>query len=1690
MLKKLMSFGLAVALFVTSPASVYALDAEGTSVESMADENVEEEKVATPEPISGEEKSDSDIQLEDEGKSVSSEDPTDDELNTDSPRAGIADEDFVKEDEATQDDVEKAEEEATCEHSEFRYESNGDGTHKKICKDCDEVVAEKEPCEFDENGKCVLCGYEDPEHKITLTDENGIVKVTGTKAVLNGATKVVATEIKEDAAEYENLKDALDEQVEKEDKSVVDFVAYDITLYDDNDKEVTIQGDVNVVFTQLEVEGIADSEKTTEVYHYADNTETVEQMTAKQISDDTVEMVTSHFSTYILVTTGNSGDALVKNSPFVTVSKVDQNGAKFENKSGNPSNADRLLQINVYVNEELKEVYPKENGFFRITGANEDKRKRAELKILANEDNGYTLDHVTGNEICIKYNGQAWDDNDLKGGWSNNNGDPRGTMYTAGLKDGNTVRIGLGKWENEKWVTKVNVYLEEEVEKPEFTVDLFKYNDTEKLANSDGRVSIINYISYLSALNSGKTKFIEMNEGGSGYDVNNYRNAFYYQNNYQASNTIESGEWNKYHSNDSSKQGVYRGIPDNQLDSDGMIQFSNYGTPNFFKTSNYDKNCTDYYTDSDSYTVIKAKGDWGKNTQSVEYIKGYYNVGIPLEVDSNGYYVFDSSKNIYSFNENKKAIEKTGTGTNLKTFTPINNKWHFGMHFSKQFIMNSTGTDENDEPYKFEFSGDDDVWVYIDGKLVLDLGGIHQKMSGSINFSTGEVEINKPWDRSNKITIKMYEGENKIFDKSDMLNNGLHTLQIYYLERGQGESNCIIKFKLPVVDNTGDPIDVTFTKKDGATKNPIENATFQLFDSNGTQFGKDGVADATGKIKFESVPLGEYTLKEKNIPDGYTDPGHDWKLVVYARKNVTYYEISSMSDLEDVEGNENDGYVIYNFKEEHNTVTKVVKTAAIKNWDDRSYTIKLDALSYAETKTTYEENKPVDIILVVDTSGSMEFKSDLQRTNDVVLDRNKTYYSIENSAKATVYRWKYEENEWIARDDHTSSIIARNNIDSYKNAGNLYEDTTGNTRNYYFKNAAKNLVDAIPNDSNISIVWFNGSVGIQQINGSDVATVSDSTKDSIKQAISNLEPAGGTRQDYGLAKAEELLNRKVYKNSNHDKKYVVLLTDGCPNANDTNAVVRDAVGTAGTIKNDRKAIIYAIGIDLEYNDYLVQARNLVQNCSSGEGYYFNNKASELSSMIKTISNTITGSMVSKTVLKGSVKDVVDTRFDLFTDAEVKVTSSGTYTIGGRTAAVTVNADGTTTIVWNEQDLGTINDTQETHWTASFTVKAKEDFLGGNVVPTNTSDSGVTVEGETTKFKEPSVNVKTLDLKINDGYEIKFLGDTLDVYDEAKASEAIVKNIEATSPVEIKNVKVEKKNGKWTYTAEYSYKKTNNDVVGTITGELTAKTTDAFCDANHKATVTGEPVQEYTLKISYIPLTVLERNEKDVTKNLVKPVEVDTTKVAETEEASGKYSIYVITSDLKLTKWGWNYVEGTELQKLDGAEFGLYKTGDNNQPVQVGTLQTTADGVLTFSNLEVGEFYIAETKAPTGYGKTGKQFSVKVEAVANDGASANGKQYKITVEGDKLDAYNTTKGTTVYEYVVTANIVKSNDTTAFTKVVTLNSNEAAVETNVINYIAYSLPETGGRGVYVYTIGGVLLMLGACLLLYKNKKNKNK
>ena len=170
------------------------------------------------------------------------------------------------------------------------------------------------------------------------------------------------------------------------------------------------------------------------------------------------------------------------------------------------------------------------------------------------------------------------------------------------------------------------------------------------------------------------------------------------------------------------------------------------------------------------------------------------------------------------------------------------NYW-FGMESNIDFFLpNAPGFQDargtygnratNGEEMVFKFAGDDDVWVYVDGQLVLDMGGVHGKVYGEINFSenTWTIASNgaKKKDHSNTIDYEVTGTDQlstgTITGTLPGFGEGQHKLTIYYLERGSSQSNCAIYFNIAPLYT------LKLRKRDAADINKnLSGAVFEVY---------------------------------------------------------------------------------------------------------------------------------------------------------------------------------------------------------------------------------------------------------------------------------------------------------------------------------------------------------------------------------------------------------------------------------------------------------------------------------------------------------------------------------------------------------------------------------------------------------------------------------------------------------------------------------------------------------------------------------------------------------------------------------------------------------------------------------------------------------------------------------------------
>lgn len=305
--------------------------------------------------------------------------------------------------------------------------------------------------------------------------------------------------------------------------------------------------------------------------------------------------------------------------------------------------------------------------------------------------------------------------------------------------------------------------------------------------------------------------------------------------------------------------------------------------------------------------------------------KTYWDVGGLLQIDRDGYYYYNAdynkskaaggsyqSANYAYFDEGSKTfkvydtwgIKKIGAGNQQGQFFPFTNpstanvftvddngnlaantntdsnsngvSHFFGVSMTTRFIQRYGGmtSQQNGKAMTFEFAGDDDVWIFIDGVLVADLGGIHDQASTKIDFSTGKIYINgNDTNETLKSKIDPTSTDTKAWDDQTFADNTYHTLKLFYLERGGTDSNLAMKFNLAYVPETdGIKVDQFGTRLNGvefdlyaAKANPDTSSSERYVID--TSKGADGLlatgtTDSGGRFVLNDDTGGHISLNE------------------------------------------------------------------------------------------------------------------------------------------------------------------------------------------------------------------------------------------------------------------------------------------------------------------------------------------------------------------------------------------------------------------------------------------------------------------------------------------------------------------------------------------------------------------------------------------------------------------------------------------------------------------------------------------------------------------------------------------------------------------------------------------------------------------------------------------------------------
>lgn len=1514
----------------------------------------------------------------------------------------------------------------TAEDGATWYKVSWEGTEAYIRSDMAQVVDSSDEAEEPEDVQ-----EEEIQPEITRYDyksDEVNVKVTLTNPADlpdNAELSVTPVELSQKA------EDQITEEAIKEKKAIEKIHAYDIKFLVDGE-EIQPGASVKVSVSLNDERKIKDAD----VYH-VDAEDNVENMDGSVDKNGNVEFETTHFSTYVIVQRGGENVKVIIRHLDNTTSKEIY------------SADERTILVGGKINDYTK-AKNWEVSKVKVNDAEVDKDKKIEVAQDSTIEVYYTPKH-------------------------NDNFQGPTSFYDYTVKAGEGYDENTGKW------TQYSFNMLGDAAKGD--------NGNQKITS--GKMDH-NYDSY-------KYNFTV----DSGYD--------------EHENKIEA-EVNNYKENVKRIGGLLKEVEDN---GKGAVKF-NYPEPGFF----VDQDATATINNNETYLrrVIKDyKLVFDQNGDSYKLTK---------VIDKNGDQRATAGSNFFPLDGVPRS-EKSDDG---------NHNYFFGMRYDVTFkIGDYVG------PLNYTFTGDDDLWVVLDGKkIVIDLGGIHQAAKKEVNL----------WD------YVKHKDENE------------HTLTILYMERGAYESNCQMEFTLPsarISEVTNVPTTDLVLKKVNKSQDALSGARFTLVNSETNESQTATSVDETGLVNFTRLRPGTYTLTEDIAPEGYEASNESWIVkVTLSEDNKAVATLYKADGKTKIEKNTDSLYHIMNYTQEEIIKASMdySKTATVNDWDKRTYDINITAASTSTSTITTTEKAVADIMLVLDVSGSMDettvsYSYVAENTTDgrAGLNTGTLYYvkKDESYVKLQYYNNYYGRTGWYIGDDWWSQTKAD---DSTYNGCKIYLKKT-EKKLTALQNAVKQFITDTANkspDSKIGITAFS-SAGYGSHGKTEDLQKAGDNKENLTRFVDSLVANGGTDPYVGLKNAKSKLDAATMSGDTKPK-YVLLFTDGEPtgsgNSWDTTAQQNAENITNGTesIKGIKQEgyTVYTIGFGLRdkakaFLEGGTYGRTTYPGIASKNCAFNAENATQLGDIFKDIQNTITQDI---SITGATITDIIDPRFELLKDDGTLYTqddlNNGVEVNGGTVSLVKGNYQ----IQWTDQ---TIPNKKNGEWNKTIKVKAKDNFVGGNNVTTNISPgSKISTGYGDVELPQPTVNVK-VNLVVKDKDVWIYKGDTVptdetilnQLFNESETSysKGTISAADAKDHITLQwkdgtQTNISKENMATTPDddTEY-YLEVTYDPKTTSTDESKTNTTTSDGEQH----VVGAAEKAYNPDNSNNPYGIYKihviKGQIQITKNVTETSDTDRTftfnvnakngqNVSDSQvnvivpagETSGTVTLpdlprgeYTVTEDNADGYFiqAFDIVTGDgqtdcENVKSDADKSLKFTLGNDVKKANVITTDYTytsggVKGVASYTNEAVISLDLKKTDTDN-HSLTGAKFKLEMK----DGDIWKSLENDIEVKNDtseielnnlKAGIYKLTETTAPKGYSLLGSSICFKVATGSVTLVDENgdpaqkSNMWSLENKVLtikNAKLYSLPESGGPGIYGFTISGVAILATALLLFINNKRRE--
>ena len=1212
-----------------------------------------------------------------------------------------------------------------------------------------------------------------------------VVVTTPNKSVLPENAELIVTKI-DNTEEIEQIKDTIAPEVANNQTSIKDLMAFDIKFMADG-QEVQPNSEVKVEFQNTGYE----TENGISVYHVDDEKTAATDMAATIETQATenadVAIDTTHFSTYVVVNNGS-------NKINVTIEHY-----LYDETTTEPSQLYKSKTVELASGTDGQQLsqFTMENDEFGLR-ENEPVVKRTEDgKETPVADGKIEVDsNVTIRCYYVaksgKYtNGVTMFDYDITGGGASE-------TKEGSWSDGDYVTITVGGQSHSGYYRENKLYANSFYgtywnDQYTFTIGkTFTYNNKTCTWKGDGKYAY--------------------EEAGAGKGINTLSN---YRNPNSMNNKMMMGQANE-------TELQYKYMVDGVADKNG-----------YNGNQQYDINANNQSRQPIIPGIVTSLS--GDNYSQVNFKEGLDEPGFFSSDSKIGKRILDDYNLNFTKTGNKYTLTSVSRGgptvaSDLKNFWPLDgnlgtdglrgvsddngaHNWYFAMRYDFKFKLGDYMGD-----LTYSFIGDDDLWVFMDGQPIIDLGGLHSAYpvnSFSTNPPSGQPASNydySAWHDRYPNTVNLWE---KLGGKEGADRKKEHTITVLFMERGGYGSNCNMEFVLPNVTSTEPVIsttpkaDLSLTKVD-SKEAPITGAEFKLVSGNSEV---KATSDDSGKVTFANLKEGtEYTLTEEKAPDNYVTEITTWTVKIEKDASGTLKAVL-YKGAQPLEVNTDGTYHIINYTQKELIEQSVEsdKKVSLLDWDQRTYKIDLTASSKVTQSTTV--SVPFDIVMVLDVSGSMKysFYEYSKYTGD--LRTNGQYYIKTSSGIYEKINYSKDSKIWKYHDTYKNEDVTVT-----QGSTDIFTKKESITKLKALQNAATSFVDNVATknpDNRISVVTFAEDSTIKTGNGKKYLLRTGDSLNTIKSWINNLSANGATNSAAGLGSAVNVFDSKnsgkwenVTQNTGR-QKMVVFLTDGVPTKSNefSSTVAQNAIEKATKLKN-QGAVIYSLGIFDSADSKGEISEGTVKQideymkgvASSEEKYMTADSVSSLYGLFDSITNSM------PVAVKATVTDVIDSRFELTADSRAKLESDG--------AVIKINSDGSTTITWKDTEILGKKDSETTDikkagWHKEIYIKAKDEYIGGNDVPTNGAGSGIDVGNNHAEFPQPTVNVK-VDFNIGKDKTVIFKGDALSRYFNVDVANGITKLVSTTGPeytmLDDVNVSI-----KWYTDAEYTNETTKEAI---------------------------------------------------------------------------------------------------------------------------------------------------------------------------------------------------------------------------------------------------------------------------------------